>query len=124
MKKLVTLLTIVIIQSSCIGDAYVTTNYKIKNKTSKTIYVKGNLTTPNPDRKNQSKTYIIRPNTNNIVKIKKEICGFGNCKILISNPDNFQDIIIFKDSLLTDTVNIQLKDWKIKRKKAVLSLKN
>ena len=124
MKNIVILLTIVIIQSSCIGDAFVSTSYAIKNKSGNTIYVKGKLIAPNSDLRNQNRNYIIRHNSKRVVKIKSEVCGFGNCKNLISNHKNFNDIIIFRDSLYIDTINVQYKDWAIKKRHAFLLLKN
>ena len=126
MEKLIIILIIGIIQSGCIGDAYVPTKYYVKNKTGNTIYVKSKRNLRYSEQNIKDSTYITKlpVNSKEIIKIKREICGFGNCKYKISKQINFKDILFFKDSLFTDTIKIELKDWKIKKTKAILKLKN
>ncbi len=117
------ILVIGIIQSSCIGDAYVKTSYIIKNKTNYTFYVQSKSTSLEPDKTKQKTNYFVIPGSNAIIKSKRELCGFANCKHLISNQKHFEEIKIFKDSLFTDTLIVNPQDWEIKKNKAILTLK-
>ena len=112
-----------IIQSSCIGDAYVKTSYLIKNKTDYTIYVQSKSSSLEPEKIQQKTNHFVIPGSSAIVKTKRELCGFANCKHLISNQKHFEGIKIFKDSLLTDTLIVNPQDWEIKKTKAILTLK-
>ena len=121
--KLCLITFIIFLFSSCIGDKMAIVRYQVDNKSKDTLYAYGKTLTSKPMGTQEDTLYTIRPKTQQTIQISQEICWFGDCRIHFRNDTLMDTLKIYKGSLNSELVKIDESDWKLKRTKAILKIK-
>ena len=122
MKYLIILLLNILVLS-CIGDKYVRIGYQISNQTNDTLLVIGKTRNAQNTSLSQDTSYIVLPNSTQIVKSENVICGFGNCKYIFFNDSFLDSIQISRNQNPDQHIKITKDSWKLKKDRAILKIK-
>ena len=118
---LIAIMTLIL--SSCIGDSMVMVNYQVKNKSQDTLYVKGHSLPTRPFEAQDDSIYVIPPKMKQTVQTTNKVCWFGDCRVHLKKDTLLDTLKIYKKTLNSVPVYIDKSDWKLRRTKAILKLK-
>lgn len=113
----------ILLLTSCIGDALVTVNYSVKNKTERPLIVKSKTSWiyKSDDR---DTSMVISPNSEKIIYSGRYVCGFSDCRHNIKN-DRVLDSAKY---CFTDKPDLWFKltvdKWTIRKHSAKVTIKN
>ena len=95
--------------------------YQVNNTSQDTLYAHGSISKPfepQPDT-----LYVIKPNTKQVIHISQKICWFGDCRMYFKTDTLLDSLKIFRNTLHSKSIEINKKDWKLKKTKAILTIK-
>ncbi|MEO0404498.1 MAG: hypothetical protein AAF193_06470 [Bacteroidota bacterium] len=115
-----TFLFVSFLLSSCIGDALVKVNYEVKNNSNDTLVVHGKSFDLKNSYLDQDSTYILPPQSNQVIQVSEKVCWFGDCREHLRADTLLDTLKVFKGLNTSDHISIDQTDWSIKRKKVIL----
>lgn len=121
--KWILLFLIATIFSGCLGDAYIMVTYNVKNQTDKMVAIKGKQNSEffHIDK---DTIFFIPPCTNKTIYHQRYTCWFADCRVAIKNDESLDSLKYYFTDIETQEFKVNKKDWKIKKRKAILKIKN
>lgn len=113
-----------ILFSGCIGDAYMTVGYTVKNKTDKTVEIKFKKSPTNQFEYTEKDTIILIPSqSDKIIYQQRFACLNADCRLAMQSDRALDSLEYCFTDKRTEFINVSKGRWIIKKRRAVLTIK-